>query len=432
MEPRVLILEDVALTRLGLELMIHDIEPKWKKRLGIGECRIDTAGCAAVAYQLLERAIANQEPYDIFILDLSIPEGRLPETEPGGDIEEDLLWVHTPGNGMEVLRYVRRTESVKEVIVYSGFPHYDYVAEAFRLGIVDFIAKGADEKNISDVQPLQKAVLAAWERVMAKEYAQTLEKRFQTLVPYAEQVLTYQFSISFNSLVGLISQETEAMKVSIAERLSLDVEKDAHDPLLWRVATIQNSVAEARRNWDTLPQVRSSEAEREDLKEVVVEDELKKIFGDVLHSLTFKHMETNVPPAGETRVLSFAEDVPTILREIIVGSLGEVREKDELILGEMGSPAAPNGDEDWKVTMKIDVRVEGKQAEVRFQDNLQPLDPGVAESINKGFDIVTDSSFGRAWGLSIAQHAARRGAARVFVEPLAEGNRISYFIPIIY
>lgn len=431
MEVKVLILEDDELTRLALTLVVDSIDPEQKKRLGISTFKVEIANCAAVAYDELRRAINAREPYDVLVLDLSIPYGISEQTDLPTNVNEDLLWVEKSQNGLDLLTYVRRTGSVKEVIVYSAFPQYENIAPAFRLGIVDFIKKHPDENRVEDTEPLQKALLAAWERVLAKENAQTLEKRFQALVPYAEQVLTYQLGTSFSRLVGSISQEIEAMKVSIADRLGLDADKDTHDPLLWHLIMIQKSVDEARKDWGTLPQMRSSDAESDDLKEVVVEDELKKIVGDVLHSLTLKHMETKIPANGKTRVLSFALDVPTILREIIVGSLGEVREKDELILRGEAHAGGSNGDQNWNIKMVINVSAEGPQAEIRFEDNLQPIDRDVAESINKGFEVA-DEGFGRAWGLSIAQHAARRGAARIFVEPFTEGNRISYFVPLKY
>jgi CheY-like chemotaxis protein len=431
MRVKVLILEDIPLIRRGLSQVIWAIRPEKMERLGIEDFDVDSVDCAAAAYEALEKAIRDGEPYDVLILDLRIPLGKVGKSDSPNDIREDLLWVANTVNGMDVLRYVKKTGSVKEVIVYSAYYHYDNVANAFRLGVVDFIAK-VDEKKMNEAESLEQAVLAAWERVLARENAQTLEKRFQALVPYAEQVLTYQFGISFSRLVGSISRETEAMKIGIADRLGLDAEKDTHDPLLWHLVMVQKLVDDARKDWDTLPQMSSSDAESDELKEVVVEDELKKIVGDVLHSLTLKHMETKIPADGNTRVLSFAVDVPTILREIIVGSLGEVREKEELILGEEGHAVGSNGDQDWNIKMDINVRVEGPQAEIRFEDNLQPIEGDVAERINKGLDVATDGGFGRVWGLSIAQHACRRGAARIFVEPLAEGNRISYFVPIKY
>jgi DNA-binding NarL/FixJ family response regulator len=432
MELKVLILEDVTLMRMGLTLVIKSIDPERMKRLGISGIKVDTADCAAEAYALLESAEMSGEPYDVLILDLGIPYSKTTRDESRDVTEEDLLLVAKPEIGMDVLRYVKRTGAAKEVIVYSAYSYYKYVAPAFRLGVVDFIAKGRDEKSIEDSEPLQKAVLAGWERVLARESERALEERFKTLVPYAEQVLTYQLSKCFSRLIQSISHEVEAIKTSLTDRLGLDAETDAHDPLLWHLVTIQRSVQDAKAEWGALPQARFGDEEDGVLKEVVVEDELNKIVADVLPSLTLKHANAETPSEGQTRVLSFAQDVPTILREIIIGGLGEVGEQSGPGLAEPGRPGGSGLPEDWNIWMNVKVSAEAEKAEVRFEDNLRPIDLGAAESINKGLDVALDNSLGRVWGLSVAQHAALRGGGRLVVEPTQEGNVISFFVPLKY
>lgn len=438
MELRVLILENVALTLMDLTLIISNIDGESLKRLGISGIKVDTADCAAEAYALLERAASARHPYDVLILDLGVTYGKVArdESRDGTDEDEDdVLLVNKPEIGMDVLRHVKRTGTAKEVIVYSGYSYYEYVATAFRLGVVDFIAKDKNEENedsIEDVETLQKAVLAAWERVLAKENARALEERFKTLVPYSEQVLTYQFGRHFSRLIQSVSHEVEAMKTSLADRLGLDADADADDPLIWHLVTIQRSVQDAKREWSTLPQARPGEEDGEVLREVVVEDELNRIVADVLPSLTLKHANAETPHAGQTRVLSFAQDVSTILREIIVGGLGEADGLSAPNSPELSDSGRSDQTEDWGVSMRVQVNAADRKAEVRFEDNLRPIDPLTAESINKGLDAALDGSFGRVWGLTVAQHAALRGGGRLVIEPMREGNVISYFVPLKY
>lgn len=435
MELRVLILENVALTLMGLTQIIKSIETESLKRLGISDINVDTADCAAEAYAHLERAASARRPYDVLILDLGVTYGKVTwdkQRRGAEEEEEDLLLVNKPEIGMDVLRHVKRTRTAKEVIVYSGYSYYEYVAPAFRLGVVDFIAKDKDEESIEDAETLQKAVLAAWERVLARESERMLEERFKTLVPYSEQVLTYQFGKHFSRLIQSVSHEVEAMKTSLADRLGLDAEADSHDPILWHLVTIQRSVQDAKREWSALPQARTGEPKDETLNEVVVEDELNRIVADVLPSLTLKHTNAETPHAGQTRVLSFAQDVPTILREIIVGGLGEVGEQGGADSAEPREAGGSESAEGWGGRLRVNVRSVAEKAEVRFEDNLRPIDPGAAESINRGLDVALDGNLGRVWGLSVAQHAALRGGGRLVVEPLHEGNVISYFVPLKY
>jgi FixJ family two-component response regulator len=418
MEPKVLLVEDREGVLNNIVSYIKNIsEDKDKKlRYGIEEFSIHTAGWASKARELLRQAADSSEPYDILILDLSLPMEKL---SPGESMVED------PTVGLAIIDYAKEIGAAGEIIVYTAFPMYKYVVDAFRRGAVDFIAKRSDDKLV-----LQKAVLAAWERMLAKESARMLGERFKTLVPYSEQVLTYQFGKHFSRLIQSVSHEVEAMKSSLADRLGLDAEADAHDPLLWHLVTIQRSVQDAKREWSALPQTRLGEEESEVLGEVVVEDELKKIVADVLPSLTLKHANAETPRSGQTRVLSFAQDVPTILREIIIGGLGEAGEQNRPGQGEPGEWGEAGLAKDWEVRLRVKVSAAAEKAEVRFEDNLSPIDPVAAESINKGLDVALDNSFGRVWGLSVAQHAALRGGGRLVVEPSLEGNVISYFVPL--
>jgi FixJ family two-component response regulator len=420
MEPKILLVEDRERLLNNIVSYVKDIneDDNKKQRYGIERFLIHTAGWAAKARELLRQAANSSEPYDILILDLSLPREEL---RPGESMVED------PTIGLEIIDYAKEIGAAEEIIVYTAFPKFKYIVDAFRRGAVDFIAKRSDDKVV-----LQKAVLAAWERVLARESARTLEERFKTLVPYAEQVLTYQFGKCFSRLIQSVSHEVEAMKGDLADRLGLDAEKDTHDPLLWHLVTIQKSVRDAKKDWSSLPQTRSSEKEDEVLKEVVIEDELNKIVGDVLPCLTLKRAKAETPHTGQTRALSFAHDVPTILRELIVGGLGEAGEQNGLGLGEAGESGGSRRVEDWPVRMSVKVSAMDEKAEVRFEDNLRPIDSGAAESINKGLEVALDDSFGRVWGLSVAQHAALRGGGRLVVEPSLEGNVISYFVPLRY
>lgn len=420
MEPKVLLVEDREGVLNNLISYIREIPEDNDKRLryGIEKFLISTANCVSGARELLREASDSSQPYDILILDLSLPEE--PPTSDESMMED-------PTVGLAIIDYARSVGGALEVIVYTAFPKYKYIVDAFRRGAVDFIAKRSDDKLI-----LQKAVLGAWERVLAKKSGQMLQDRFKTLVPYSEQVLAYRFGKHFSRLIQSVSHEVEAMKTSLADRLGLDAEADSHDPLIWHLVTIQRSVQDAKREWSTMPQARVGEPVDEVMNEVVVEDELNRIVADVLPSLTLKHTDAETPSAGQTRVVSFAHDVPTILREIIVGGLGEVGDqRQDDADGPRGEGGAGSG-KGWGGKMKVKVRAVAEKAEVRFEDNLRPIDMCAAESINRGQDLAPDCELGRVWGLSVAQHAALRGGGRLVVEPLQAGNVISYYVPLKY
>jgi signal transduction histidine kinase len=116
---------------------------------------------------------------------------------------------------------------------------------------------------------------------------------------------------------------------------------------------------------------------------------------------------------GRTRVLSFENDVETVLTEVLLGALSSI----------------PSHSPDRKV-IKVSVETEGRYAEVRMVDNLDTLRREDAEAINQEALSINDPSMGRAWGLSLARFMAQRGGGRLMVEPKKAGTQITYQIPL--
>jgi hypothetical protein len=208
-----------------------------------------------------------------------------------------------------------------------------------------------------------------------------------------------------------VVSEVEKLESDLGGRLGLDMEKDAQDPLVRRLTAIERSVTDARKEWADLQN--ELIGKDEDPHEAVVDDLLDKIVEGLLPCLTLKRIEIVRPQKGTTRVLTFQEDVRTVLTEVILGGLSEHPDH----CGTAG---------------KFEISVESKEryAEVRFVDNLAPLLGETAETINRGNAINPDGKFGRAWGLSVVQHAALRGGGRLKVERKADGNVITYLIPL--
>ena len=133
-----------------------------------------------------------------------------------------------------------------------------------------------------------------------------------------------------------------------------------------------------------------------------------------------KNMSINMgfSQTGQTSVLSFHDDVRMVLQEIIAGALST--------LTDYGNEYA----------IDITMRVRDGQAEMQFYDNFkQQIAREDAQAINGGFSVGSNhgpTRFGRAWGLSVAQHIALRGGGRLIVksESSLQGNVVTYFIPL--
>jgi hypothetical protein len=247
--------------------------------------------------------------------------------------------------------------------------------------------------------------------LLAQDSAQILEERIRTLVPHAERGLAHRFGGCFSRFVQSVVAEAEKLESDFGYRLGLDMQRDPHDPLIRRLAALEKSVTERRRDWIELQKELAGEDKGP--QEAVFEDMLDKIVERLLPCLTLKRVDIVKPREGTTRILTFDEDVRTVLTEMMLGGLSELPDHSE-----------PPGD------FEISVSNREQYAEVRFVDNLVPLPGDLAETINHGNAVSPDGKFGRAWGLSVVQHAALRGGGRLVVEPRTDGNIITYLIPL--
>lgn len=402
MRPKILIVENEEFTLERLILIVKQISTDELERHGIDGFQIQTAKSVAEAMKCLKQAMESAAPFDVLILDLKLPMDTPSPTE---------LSIEDPNFGLEIIRFARETGASKQVVVCSAFPDYDYVAPAFRLGAIDFVSKKED-KGV-----LQRSVLGAWDRILAEESRRIFEQRFKKLVPYAQKGMAHWLSGCFSRLVQTVAHELERTKEDFNERLGLDIERDRRDPLVAHLVTIQSSLGEAIKEWSALQL--SVSAKDETPQDVVVRDTLNAIVQEVLPCLTLKRAVTEIRGDDSARVISFSEDVTNIFRELLIGGLVE-------------EPDLSGVAQDTYVPPSILIVISRRDtnAEVRFEDNLKPIESSLAQSINSGLNNALDGHFGRAWGLSVAQHAALRGGGRLSVQTSNRGNVISYLIPL--
>jgi CheY-like chemotaxis protein len=375
----------------GIEQDLKYIGEDKRRRYGIEEIVVTTAASKNSAEALLKEAKAPGMPYDIMLLDLSLPREDHGKPEPAG-------------LGLEILDLARRTGTVKSIVVVSAYTEYKTVASAFRAGAIDFIAK------VYTREDLQNRVLACWHSVLLREAPRAFENRIKTLVRWAEEFFPHRFTPCFSRLLQSVVHEVEGMSADFAERLGLDWDKDSQDPLVRRLSTIVKAVDEAKKEWTGLQP--ALERATTTPHETILEELLEGIVNALAPCMILKCVEVKGLPRGRTRVLSFQDDVEFALKEIILG----------------GMIALPDHGE--STSLDISVTANERQAEVRVTDSTLPVRGEAAESINCGDTVERGDDFGREWGLSVVQHAALRGGGRLIVEPKSDGNMITYLIPL--
>lgn len=404
MKPTILLVEDNLDHYEHVKNLLGRITDTDRASHGIEEfCYIPKEGPATTAAQailLLEEAARKKTPFDIFILDLEIPEN-----------DHDVR--PSEYTGLDLLERARDMGAAREIIIHTIHKRTDTVLQALRGGAIDFV-----EKHSEDSKALLPRVLGCWQRILAKNSANLLEERVKDLIPYAETGLAHRFTTCFADLVQMVTYTTEDIEQYAHERFGLDRERDAQDYLMRCLNKQRTELKIAQENWAALKADLSPRDEQE--KTDRLESLLDEIEAKLAPCLQVKKLSVrrNFAPDGETSIRDFHDDVRAILHEIIAGALS--------VLPDYGD----------RKTIAVDIRPHDGQAEVRFTDDLaQALIPGDdAQIINSGFFVGPEhgrARFGRAWGLSIAQHIALRGGGRLLVEPhYGQGNLITYFVPL--
>lgn len=392
MKPRILIVEDIVDQLDDLERYLQQIPEAKRRHYGIEGFTIHKATTGDEARMLLSEAAHCSTPYDLMLLDLSLPQNKM---EKINKIEDAKV-------GHEILLFANQN-MVRGAIVVSVFSEYKHVVRAFREGAADFVAKPYTREE------LQTQVLSYFE----KEGKRILTKRIETLIPYAERDLASRFRIRFNGFVRSVSHEVEGLKEGFEVRWGLDVARDSTDPLVRNLIALEDVARVAQKEWS---EVFKGDGER--AAPIPLGKLLDKIKDFLLPSLTLKNVKLEVVPSANPHVLTFQDDVRMVLTEIILGGVSRINDHDE------------DDDRNYK-KIEVSVRVRKERvAEVIFVDNLPGIPKDGARLINEGGSLAADHDFGRTWGLAIAQHVALRGGGRLKIEPLDGGNRITYSIPL--
>lgn len=384
------------------------ISPEDQKRYGIKKIEFEIAASKEEGLQLLLDLMAQGLQPDVILLDLRIPVAH------GG----------VPANrvGIQFLQEAQKMNAVREVLVYSVLgKEYQLAVDAFSGGAIDFVRK----RRVTEEELLAR-VLAAGARLLARENAKLLDQRVKDLVPYAETGLAHRLGVCFSRFVQSVVNETEGLEEGFKERWGLDVERDSQDSQVSHLIEMQTSVQQAKKEWTNI--VTSLIGHEEKATNCVVEETLDELQAELLPSLSLHRVEVNVTSGGKTIVRTFrngANDVKAILKEIVLGGLSESLPETNVVV-----EGAKSVKKLEVRPVKVDVSTDDGQAKVQFKDSLSHIDERAASLINNGMIIPPGGSFGRAWGLSVAQHLAQRGGGKIRVDTAGADNVITYSIPL--
>lgn len=387
--PRILIVENDEELGEDIKLALDRMPDDVLRKLGILRFEIVMATSESEATRKLEEA--GDEPYHLMLLDLKLPRNK-------GDEIEDME------GGFRVLELAQKSQKVKEFIVISGYGFPENIVNAFRGGALDFITKPSLPND------RLARIMQSWKRVLEKESVAILDQRIKEMTHYTAKGLAHSFTKVFSALVQTTANVADKIETYASERYGLDPDRDRQDALMRYLQIQREAVNKGRQDWAKLQESLSRDAEKPDT--LSVEACLRDLSEILLPCLKVKNVELGLPQSGDTRVITFQQDVQAVLKEIIVGALSELPDHGDLR------------------TITIEIDATDSWAEARFSDGLGPMKD--VDAVNAGHSIIPDPEFGRKWGLSVVQHVALRSGGELFVEPQTDGNVITYFIPLAH
>jgi len=398
MNLRTIIIEDEKPQAEAARYVLQTISREQMREAGINGVEVTLANCAAEALSHLQKAVEEKKPYDIMLLDLSLPEdtGRNEAAE----------------QGLSILDFVQKRKVAHGVIIVSVFTELDrYVGPAFRLGADDFIGKPYN------VEEMQARVLKTWNRIKQlhrqKMLNEVMQASLRELAPYADKGISYQLGSCFSKFIRAVRSEADELRNALLKQFGLNSPGELPGALAQHLADVENSIKDAREEWKRIQEPFKIADDRP--RGLVVEKAVNQLAEELRPCMTVK---LDSPADAETHILSFQDacqdNAMMIIREILVGGLIELDEHEF----------------QKSLEAEVKVAVVDGMAEISFRDNFKPIPAEQAEQISKGENIPPRDGQWRAWGLSVVQHIALRGGGRLIVEPLEDGNLIIYRVTL--
>ena len=388
-DQEVLVIDDNDVTRQQVKRHLTKVPPEMRVDHGIGGIKVQLADSVEEATPFLVQATTH--PFDLVLLDLSLPKLSRPKKP---------AFI----NGFNLLRLIQTNKYAKGIVVISNYPDYKNMRQGFTGGAIDFIEKPLKKQTV------QPAVINALTRVMLEESDRQLTQRIFDLVAHAQLGLAHGFRQVFFTLLNSVAENAENIERYAHERYGLDRTKDPNDSMTLLLNTHEQAISKAREDWSSLqaelPQGNTGFATAN------VSDVLGSIKTALQPSLVVKKLVLTLPKRYEKPVHTFEQDVSVVLREIVAGALSTLSNDGELR------------------TMKVRFVPKGTRLGVIFEDDLDPIPGKQMQAINKGTRILPDAKFGRAWGLSVAQHVALRGGGELKITTERGKNVVTYYIPL--
>jgi FixJ family two-component response regulator len=387
-----LIVDDDFLVRKDLRLTFECPPAQWREVEAAPSFDVKVATTGSEARQLLRAAEASGRPYDVTVLDLSLPEDD--ETPESKSVGLSILAGMAPA-------------ACRDPVVISRYSDVTTCQELIRNKASDFIDKHSENFVEQVFRSVVRVLRHAQSRRAQAAWAAYRERRARQwlLVQSCNQVADRMgevvadalagVNVCLRELVGLIENQ-QRLRGRVDGELSQALER-----LTQAVRRIPRRYAEARVGIGPGPG---------SVEKVVLEAMAEQVFARLGYGVTRKRLTVELP-RGQTAIQTFQE-VEALFEEVAFGAIETSQEEGTLrVAVERAAPCF------------VDLIIDDEAASVNPDDLARTAgaSAGAAEAE-------------RDAGLGLAQRLAHNVGASIEVRQLPEGrgNRVTLRIPVIH
>lgn len=304
-KPKLLIIEDKLSTLDRLKKVMESPPAQWFEQTGRIAFHVDVAITAEEARKCLAAANKRGQPYEVVLLDLSLP----------GTQEDVRHGVEEQHHGRSLLKEIT-SESDTAVVILTGHPDTENLIHAVQYGATDFVLKPLATRD--DERMLYVRLVAAVGKTREVVHRSLRFERLARLKDHDSKSHRDALSRFVSEHTSQISDSLRQLAQLLSRRFGVDPDRDAEDSICKQLTTIGQAADRMKQFvFEKTPgEEDPSGFHSADVSAIVVK-EIARARPCYLHRQVELHEEVS----EKLHTRTFPDDLRLIVAELLIGSL---------------------------------------------------------------------------------------------------------------
>ena len=228
--PRLLIVEDVQPTSERLKRLMKRPPADWFGATSRIAFKVDVVATADEARKYVKTARKREQPYEVVLLDLSLPGTK---EDAAGDRDDEK-------NGRELLRYIMSTCDAA-VVIFTGYPTTENLIHAVQYGATDFVVKPLETRDDERMLFLRLVSTMGKSRQAASS-----KRRMESNRQLGRDQERERVSKLVSEQTSQICDDIRTVTELLSRRYGLEPTRDMEDPICKRLVAISEAANEMK------------------------------------------------------------------------------------------------------------------------------------------------------------------------------------------